>query len=120
STYLGGSGFGFGTGIAVDASGNAYITGSTTSTNFPTVNPVQASSAGSEDAFVAKLSATGNALRYSTYLGGSDAEEGEAIVVDSSGNSYVTGGRWSTNFPTTSGALQTHCAAYSSIIYVQR
>src|SRR2546428_5102570 len=81
STYLGGSGGDGGEGIAVDASGNAYVTGSTTSTNFPTANPLQAAKAvtstGSmpspaSDAFVAKLNAAGSALVYSTHLGGSD------------------------------------------------
>ncbi len=71
STYLGGSGDDYGYGIAVDAAGSAYVTGSTGSTNFPTQSPYQATFQGSNDAFVTKLTPAGNALVYSTYLGGS-------------------------------------------------
>jgi hypothetical protein len=66
STYLGGSGFDTPAAIAVDVTGNAYVTGDTSSTNFPTVNPFQAANAGTADAFVAKLTASGSALVYST------------------------------------------------------
>jgi hypothetical protein len=100
STYLGGSGDDFGYGIAVDSSGDAYVIGQTNSTDFPTMNPLQPSSAGNYDAFVAKLNPTGSALVYSTYLGGSDYETGQGIAVDSSGNAYVTGQTQSTDFPT--------------------
>jgi hypothetical protein len=100
STYLGGSGFDQGSGIAVDSSGNAYVTGYTESTNFPTVHPLQAVYAGNGDAFVAKLNPSGSALVYSTYLGGSGGDGASGIAVDSSGNAYVTGGTESTNFPT--------------------
>ncbi len=99
-TYLGGSGGEFGLGIAVDSSGNAYVSGFTDSTNFPTANPLQAVHGGSQDAFVAKLNPGGSALVYSTYLGGSSVEEGEGIAVDSAGNAYVAGYTQSTNFPT--------------------
>ena len=74
STYLGGSGADYGYGIAVDSSGNAYVTGYTASTNFPTMNPLQPSYGGSGDAFVAKINPAGSALVYSTYLGGSEAD----------------------------------------------
>jgi hypothetical protein len=115
STYLGGSGSDGGRGIAVDAAGNAYVTGGTSSTNFPTANPLQpAFGGGSGDAFVAKLNAAGSALVYSTYLGGSGtdansniSEVGTGIAVDAAGNAYVTGDTASTNFPTTPGAFQT-------------
>ena len=115
STYLGGSGEvpsgqmlggDWGQGIAVDSSGNAYVTGVTTSTNFPTVNPFQATNKaaaahpGNDTAFVAKLNSTGSALVYSTYLGGSEADEGFGIAVDSAGNAYVTGATQSRDFPT--------------------
>ncbi|MEA2452317.1 MAG: hypothetical protein QOG04_1027 [Actinomycetota bacterium] len=104
STYLGGSNDDTARGIAVDSSGAAYVTGYTSSTNFPTQVPFQGSNAGSTDAFVTKLSATGSALTYSTYLGGSGDENGSGddngIAVDSSGAAYVTGGTSSTNFPT--------------------
>ena len=98
STYLGGNGSDGGSGKAVDASGNAYVTGSTDSTNFPTLNPYQGDQGGS-DAFVTKLGASGSALVYSTYLGGSDYDGGSDIAVDASGNAYVTGSTGSANFP---------------------
>jgi plastocyanin len=101
ATYLGGSAYDEGLGIAVDASGNAYVTGRTFSTNFPTANALQvAFGGGADDAFVAKLNASGSALVYSTYLGGSNGDVGQAIAVDPSGNAYVTGFTYSTNFPT--------------------
>ena len=75
STYLGGKGDDYGLGIAVDASGKVYVTGATDSTNFPTKNPLQAASGGGYDAFVTELNATGSALVYSTYLGGSGNED---------------------------------------------
>jgi hypothetical protein len=101
STYLGGSSDEVGNAIAADASGNAYVTGSTTSTDFPTQNPLQASRNGAlADVFVTKLNAAGSALIYSTYLGGSGGDEGHGIAVDASGNAYVTGSTYSTDFPT--------------------
>ncbi len=100
STYLGGNGSDGSFGIAVDSAGNAYVTGGTSSTNFPTVNPLQPTYGGGGDAFVAKINPSGSALVYSTYLGGSSYECGESIAVDSAGNAYVTGGTSSTNFPT--------------------
>jgi len=107
STYLGGSGYDYGYGIAVDPAGNAYVTGYTNSTNFPTASPLQATFRGSGiyHAFVTKLSATGQALVYSTYLGGSGPDVGEGIAADSAGNAYVTGWTASTDFPL-AGALQ--------------
>jgi hypothetical protein len=100
ATYLGGSGTDAGQGIAVDAAGNAYVTGQTTSTDFPTANALQPANGGGADAFVAKLNAAGTALAYSTYLGGSADDSGDGIAVDSQGNAYVTGATTSTNFPT--------------------
>ena len=103
STYLGGSDFERGLGIAVDSAGNAYVTGQTSSPDFPTVNPLQTAFGGDfGDAFVTKLNAAGSALVYSTYLGGSGDDIGNAIVVDAAGNAYVTGETASTNFPTAS------------------
>jgi hypothetical protein len=99
STYLGGSGTDRGLGITVDSAGSAYVTGDTTSNNFPTVNSFQAASAGIENAFVTKLNATGGALDYSTYLGGSSEDHGYGIAVNSAGNAYVTGQVTSINFP---------------------
>jgi hypothetical protein len=100
STYLGGSGDDYGTTIAVDASGNAYVTGYTTSTNFPEAKAIQSENHGGTDAFVTKISGTGSALVYSTYLGGSLNDVGLGIAVDSAGNAYVTGNTQSTDFPT--------------------
>ncbi len=108
STYLGGAGGEAAGGIAVDSSGNTYVTGVTGSTNFPTASPFQSSSGGSDDAFVAKMNPTGLALVYSTYLGGGDNESASEIAVDGAGNAYVTGFTASSNFPTASplqGAL---------------
>ncbi len=108
STYLGGSGDDQGNAIAVDAAGNAYVTGSTASTNFPTASPLPGSSNRSKDVFVAKLNAAGSALIYSTYLGGSADEAGFGIAVDASGNAYVTGYTESSNFPTASPLRATY------------
>jgi len=99
STYLGGSSSDRANGIAVDGSGSAYVTGYTSSTNFPTANAYQVSLAGSNDAFVTKLSSAGNTLDYSTYLGGSLSDYANGISVDGSGNAYITGYTSSTNFP---------------------
>lgn len=108
STYLGGSAFDSGNGIAVDASGNAYVTGFTQSSDFPTTpGAFDISLTGSQDAFVTKLNADGTALVYSTYLGGSDTDTGDAIAVDAFGNAYVTGSTQSSDFPTTLGAYDT-------------
>ncbi|MGA2610996.1 MAG: SBBP repeat-containing protein [Terriglobia bacterium] len=101
STYLSGSFGAVSYGIAVDSSGNAYVTGETRSTDFPTVNPVQAANhAPGGTAFVSKFNPAGSALLYSTYLGGSLTDNGAGIAVDSSGNAYVTGSTCSTDFPT--------------------
>jgi len=100
STYLGGTGDDHGSGIGVDASGNAYVTGQTASTDFPTANPLQPSLGGSYNAFVTKLNSTGSTLVYSTYLGGSKGDEALGIAVDSASNAYVVGDAQSTDFPT--------------------
>ncbi len=112
ATYLGGIGDDRGTGIAVNAAGEPYITGFTSSANFPVLNAIQNSRAGGSDAFVAKFNSTGAALIYSTYLGGTSNENSTSTVtasnplaLDSSGNAYVTGYTASTNFPT-ANALQ--------------
>ena len=108
STYLGGSGQEEGLGIAVNTAGNAYVTGRTGSTNFPTTSRAfQTTISGSDDAFVTKIAPTGSALVYSTYLGGSAFDRGFGIAVDAAGNAYVTGETLSSDFPTTPEALQT-------------
>lgn len=100
STYLGGSGLDEAVSIAVDSAGNAFLTGDTKSTNFPTVNPIDGTANGDADAFVTKINAAGTALIYSTYLGGSGLEIGYGVAVDSPGNAYLTGVVRSPNFPT--------------------
>jgi hypothetical protein len=99
STLLGGSASDQGTGIAVDAAGAAYVTGTTSSTDFPTTNPLQAAIAGSSDAFVTEVSPDGTSLIYSTFLGGTDSDAGADIVLDSSQDAFVTGTTNSTDFP---------------------
>ena len=99
STYLGGNGIDQGNGIALDPAGNAYVVGTTNSTNFPTVNPFQAAKGAQDDAFVAKINPAGSAWVYATYLGGNNEDQGNGIAVDASGNAYVTGYTASTNFP---------------------
>src|SRR5437588_2630085 len=107
STYLEGSANDYGYGIAVDGSGNAYVTGYTISTNFPTTaGAFQTTPSGNNDAFVAKINPSGSALVYSTYLGGNANDNGYGIAVDGSGNAYVTGSTTSPDFPTTAGAFQ--------------
>jgi uncharacterized protein (TIGR03437 family) len=98
STYLGGALGDNGNAIAVDAGGNAYVIGVTSSTNFPRANPLQNDNRGGNDAFITKLNATGTALLYSTYLGGINDDRGTGIIVDSVGTAYVTGATASPNF----------------------
>jgi len=107
STFLGGSGEDHGFGIAVDAVGRAHVVGQTFSPDFPTVSAVQGSLGGIADAFVTKLSPAGDALVYSTYLGGSFGqfpyngnESGYALAMDGAGNAYVTGFTDAYDFPT--------------------
>ena len=124
STYLGGSGRDGCSAVAIDATGNAYVTGYTTSSDFPrTDNAYQSLLRGGTvipdflalrnmfpiaggDAFVTKVNPTGTALVYSTYLGGSGNDMSFAIAVDTAGNAYVAGSTTSDNFPITPGAAQ--------------
>jgi len=99
STYIGGSSGDGGKSIVVDQEGNAYITGYTMSSDFPVKNAQQANNQGIYDAFITKLDPTGNVL-YSTYMGGSDLDEGNSIAVDSNGNVFIVGDTLSSDFPT--------------------
>lgn len=100
STYIGGSAFDVANSVAVDAAGNAYVTGWTASTNFPTRNPLQATKRQGNDAFVLKLDPSGSALVYSTYLGGSGEDIGYyRLAVDRDGNAHITGTTTSPDFP---------------------
>lgn len=107
STYLGGSNRERGNGIDVDAGGAAYVTGSTSSVNFPTTAGALDTSGDGSEAFVTKLDTGGAVLGYSTYLGGGSQETGNDIAVDADGSVSVTGFTQSTNFPTTAGAVST-------------
>jgi Beta-propeller repeat len=115
STYLGGTGDDKAYGIALDASGNVYVVGGTSSTNFPTLNPVQTHVTGSTGSgFLTELNSSGSALVYSTYIGGSSVGLGDladAVALDSSDNAYVTGQTFSATFHTTTGAAQTTCGS---------
>ena len=99
STYLGGTDYDFGYGIALDGNGGAVVVGQTASADFPTLTPVQQTFGGGGDAFVSKLSASGSTLLYSTFLGGSGQDIAYAVALDSMGNAYVTGDTVSANFP---------------------
>lgn len=105
-SYLGGSGDDYGHGVAIDSSGCAYVTGETGSTNFPTLGAEQGAMAGDTDVFITKWNATGTALVYATYIGGSNRDVGLSVAVDAAGNAYVTGFTYSADFPITSGALR--------------
>lgn len=107
STYIGGGGDEEGYGIAVDASGSAYVAGYTNSRDFAvTSGSVQTTYGGADDAFVLKLNPTGTGLVYSTYLGGASADAAYGIALDASNNAYVAGGTASARFPVTSGVYQ--------------
>src|SRR5438477_122764 len=115
STYLGGRSNGPDCGcgndeafaVAVDDDGNAYVTGQTTSLDFPTTSGAfQTTRAFGKDVFITKLNPAGSALVYSTYLGGSGIDSTGDIAVDAGGNAYVAGSTTSLNFPSTPGAFQ--------------
>lgn len=107
ATYLGTAAQDEASGIAVDAAGNAYITGFTSSNKFPvTPGAAQTAYGGSQEAFAVKLDPTGTTLVYSTFIGGSSSDYGRAIAVDGAGNACVAGSTISPNFPVTAGAYQ--------------
>lgn len=120
ASYFGGSGEDVGNAIAVDNSGNIYVTGNTASLDLPTRSPIQTSNnGGAFDAFVLKLnpSATGAAaLVYATYLGGSDREESRGIATDSAGQVYIAGFTTSTNFPTRNAFRNTNSGGADAFV----
>jgi hypothetical protein len=121
STYLGGNDQDGGYGIAVDTSCNVYVTGETSSTNFPTVNAVDSVyQGGIFDAFATKLDSAGNTLRYSTFLGGSDRDIGFAITADHHGNAYITGLTNSSDFPAVDAYQTTNQGSYSSDAFLSK
>jgi hypothetical protein len=119
STYLGGNNYDFGTGIAVDSAGNAYVAGLTNSPNFPTQNALQPALGSAYDIFVAKYNTGGNGLIYSTYLGGGANDSANSIAVDSTGNAYITGQTNSQNFPL-QNALQSTLGDISGDVIVSK
>jgi len=124
STFLGGTSNDLANGIALDSAGNAYITGYTYSSDFPTAfTAYDTGFNGSTDAFVTKLNSTGTALVYSTFLGGTSNDRGNGIALDSAGNAYITGYTQSSGFPTTSGAYDTsfnHSTSYEDDAFVTK
>src|SRR5262249_36711822 len=120
STFLGGNGDDDARAITTDSLGNIYVTGTTTSTNFQTANPLQPNAAtqdptaGISDAFVTKLNPAGTVLIYSTYFGGSSDDDSNAIAVDAAGNVVIAGMTSSADLPTTQGALKRTCSVGTS------
>jgi len=104
-----------GASLRVDSAGNAYLTGRTRSTDFPTVNAVQPTYGGGDDAFVVELNSAGNGLVYSTYLGGSGFEFGNGLAVDAAGNTYMSGISDSGNFPIVNAAQPLKAGAHDAI-----
>ncbi len=115
ATYLGGSTDESSDGLVVDSAGSVYVTGYTGSSNFPTTPDAWDTGPASADAFVLKLNPAGSALVYSTLLGGSSAEGGRAIAIDSLGSAYVTGRTDSPDFPTTPDAFDTSHSSANDI-----
>src|ERR1051325_1978748 len=109
--FVGGDGVDTARDMVLDASGNAWLVGVTTSSNFPATagapQPSRGDTVGFGDAFVAKLSAAGDARLYATYIGGAESDDAYGVALDSAGNVYVTGYQTSPHFPTTAGAYQT-------------
>jgi hypothetical protein len=110
STYLGGLATDYGTGIAVDSSGSAYVTGIAGSADFPLVSPMQPKLAGADDVFVTKFDPAGASFIYSTYLGGGSEDDAYALAIDHDGNAWVTGRTNSSDFPLTNALQATRFA----------
>jgi uncharacterized repeat protein (TIGR01451 family) len=116
STYLGGSGVDAGSGIDLDPADSAYVTGSTTSDDFPMVGAVQATRAGQLDAFVTKIDPPGSSIGYSTYLGGTGHDSALDVAVGSSSSVYVTGGSHSSDFPVASPVQATNSGGRDAFV----
>jgi photosystem II stability/assembly factor-like uncharacterized protein len=114
STYLGGFGYDVGEDVAVDAAGNAVLTGATGAGDFPLVGAPQGRLAGEYDSFVAKIASSGKSLDYSTYLGGIGYDFGRGVVLDASGNAYVAGWSESLNYPSVNALQGPHGGVFAS------
>lgn len=123
ATYLAGTGSDLVTSMTTDAAGNIYLTGNTISSDFPTVNPIQPAidcppMANCQDLFVTELDPTGARLIYSTFLGGSSADYGGAVVVDASGNTIIGGTTASQDFPHAGAVASASCNTTASCYYL--
>jgi len=122
STFLGGNGMDIGLGIAVDPNGNMYVTGTTLSTNFPTMNALDSTNKGNASnyrtGFVTKINASGSAFVYSTYLGGSGIDLANAIAADAAGNAYITGATESVDFPVANALEPTYPFSQQAFVTV--
>ncbi len=116
SSYLGGANNEIAQGLALDSSNNIYVMGTTSSPNFPLVSSLKPDFGGTADVFVTKLTASGLALLYSTYLGGAALDQGFSCAVDSSGNAYLTGVTESFDFPTQNAAQGALSGAADSFV----
>ncbi len=116
ATYFGGNNEDTAWGIDVDSSGNVFLTGETSSTDFPTVGPIQGINGGGTDVFVTKINAAGSVIDYSTYLGSTASDSGRDIAVDSSGNAYITGGTNSISYPTVNPIQATRSGSYDAFV----
>ena len=121
STFIGGNNYDYGTAIVLDDTGSAYITGYTSSSNYPTtIGAYQTTLAGYQNAFISNLNSTGSALAYSTFIGGNSDDLGFSIALDKGGNAYIDGATNSSNFPITNGAYQTNMSGGGSTFFVTK
>lgn len=122
STYLGGSDQDSATGLTVDASGNAYLVGTTQSRDFPTATAYQSALKGFSDAFALKVNPSGSALIWSTYLGGDGTDSGNGLAINSAGNLFITGTTNSTNFPTVNAVQPARSSSEANVtdVFVTR
>jgi uncharacterized protein DUF4214/beta-propeller repeat-containing protein len=116
STYLGGIGADYGTAIAVDAAGSAYVAGYTTSTDFPVSSAIQTNNAGLYNAYVVTLAPAGNAITFGTYVGGERSDTANTIAVDATGSIYIAGQTLSYRFPTMAPLQVTNLGGYGGFI----